>query len=802
MKHPTPTEDELLQYSAVNMSTDDESMSSTKDEIINDAPIAVQQHKVVKESIIQDTPVIMDPMDPMDTSETIETSIDPMGPTRSIKSMETQHNSPESTSSNKTEFYDAQPTIETLKKHSMHSMLAQPITSSDSNIAALEILITTSDEFSPMELIGYVSLVCILLDEMTSNYFKKTKETNYLFWQQKNQENLAFVSCDAWADKIRQKLFKHLNIGKEERHMIKQMTTHDVNATDIADSIIPKDIKDKIIWERDVAYQQSKLDMMQEKDDIDELQEKDENKYYQQLNEQQQQTSDSESDQSVHCTTPPSNLYNPSLRKDLQNITEYIEPQDTDIRHIMLTDLFLTLISDYSYDARSRALLFRLARLLSVAKSDVLWIERIVAHKLKYMAALDDNKEYSQQDLLDREQQNKTSRYVAIGLASLAGGITIGVSGGIATPLLLAGLAKIGLSAGGASAFLGSTAGGIAVGSGTGLVGSIMGANGMMRRTKNITQFECYTVLHEQQVSLTISIGGWLSVGDNDDSDIALPFFPLAPEEGDHVSIIWESTMLRELGSIFKILASEVISSTVQQALALTMMSSFVAFLAWPIALSKLGYLIDNPWSNALDRAEKAGYLLADKLIRQFQDGRPISLVGYSLGARVIYFCLTELLKNHAFGIVENVYLVGCPVTANKAQWEKVSSVVSGRFVNGYARNDWILGYLFRATSGGLYSVAGLGGIALEGIQNVDISDIVDGHMAYRVNMPRIMKRLGLSVTNDQLSLVYKKDKAFRDSRHVTTDLTDIDHVNEKIKNIVNEAAEKENVLEVELAKK
>ena len=32
--------------------------------------------------------------------------------------------------------------------------------------------------------------------------------------------------------------------------------------------------------------------------------------------------------------------------------------------------------------------------------------------------------------------------------------------------------------------------------------------------------------------------------------------------------------------------------------------------------LTKLGYLIDNPWSNALDRAKSAGRVLADVLIQ------------------------------------------------------------------------------------------------------------------------------------------------------------------------------------------
>ena len=61
--------------------------------------------------------------------------------------------------------------------------------------------------------------------------------------------------------------------------------------------------------------------------------------------------------------------------------------------------------------------------------------------------------------------------------------------------------------------------------------------------------------------------------------------------------------------------------------------------------LTKLSYLIDNPWSNALDRAKQAGAVLADILINRRLGVRPVSLVGFSLGARVIFFALIELAK-------------------------------------------------------------------------------------------------------------------------------------------------------------
>ena len=117
-----------------------------------------------------------------------------------------------------------------------------------------------------------------------------------------------------------------------------------------------------------------------------------------------------------------------------------------------------------------------------------------------------------------------------------------------------------------------------------------------------------------------------------------------------------------------------------------------MASLTLPIVLTKLSYLIDNPWHVSLDRADAAGLILADSLVDRNLGARPITLVGFSLGARLIMSCLRELSKLGAYGLVQNVYIFGAPLVANKDDFLKARSVVSGRFVNGYATNDWILG--------------------------------------------------------------------------------------------------------------
>lgn len=173
--------------------------------------------------------------------------------------------------------------------------------------------------------------------------------------------------------------------------------------------------------------------------------------------------------------------------------------------------------------------------------------------------------------------------------------------------------------------------------------------------------------------------------------------------------------------------------------------------LQLPIILTKLSYLIDNPWAVSLDRATSAGKILADSLLERNLGTRPITLVGFSIGARVVFSCLQELSKKGAVGIVQNVYMFGSPIVVNKDEYIRAKTVVSGRFVNAFNRNDWILGYLFRLTSGGIRRVAGLAPIEdMPWIENMDVTDLVVGHMDYRQQMPTLLMRCGWSVESEE----------------------------------------------------
>lgn len=181
--------------------------------------------------------------------------------------------------------------------------------------------------------------------------------------------------------------------------------------------------------------------------------------------------------------------------------------------------------------------------------------------------------------------------------------------------------------------------------------------------------------------------------------------------------------------------------------------------LQLPIILTKLSYLIDNPWAVSLDRATSAGKILADSLIERNLGTRPITLVGYSLGARVIFSCLQELAKRGAYGLIQNVYMFGSPIVVKKEEYLRARTVVSGRFVNGYNKTDWILGYLFRLTNGGIRRVAGLAPITdLPWLENFDATDYVVGHMEYRTAMPTLLMNCGWLVDSEEFTEIEDPD--------------------------------------------
>jgi hypothetical protein len=97
-----------------------------------------------------------------------------------------------------------------------------------------------------------------------------------------------------------------------------------------------------------------------------------------------------------------------------------------------------------------------------------------------------------------------------------------------------------------------------------------------------------------------------------------------------------------------------------------------------------------------------------------------------------VHQTLQVLAAKRAFNVVENVIFVGSPLPArNTASWRGIRSIVSGRVVNCYAQDDWVLGFVYRG--GSLeWGVAGLEKVdCISGIENYNVSELVSGHLQY-----------------------------------------------------------------------
>ncbi|EKM61759.1 uncharacterized protein PHACADRAFT_180814 [Phanerochaete carnosa HHB-10118-sp] len=609
----------------------------------------------------------------------------------------------------------------------------------DKAMTPLSQMQATKDLLTEAQRIAYVGLCALAAQEMVD----KLKAVNA------KELAPAIKSMELWSLKIMGRLYYHMELATEEQKMIDILAKHGIQAKDLVPALMTTHTVANPEYDPVEARRQAEIREHEAAEQAD-------------------RDSEDVSDFPEPSTTPtPDSVTAPEpAPKPVQTTTRVLEDSAAvsipgvskhlsaadenvtlDIRWTVLCDLFLIVVADSMYDARSRVLLESVALRLGLGWLDVVKFERRVTEALDIQEEIDSLEAKEKVEAV--KQKSRKRRYMMMGLATLGGGLVIGLSAGLLAPVIGAGLgaafATVGIT--GTTGFLAGAGGAAVITTGGVLTGSSIAARGMARRTQYVRTFDILPLHNNKRVNCILTVPGFMS-GSQDDP--RLPFSVLDPVVGDVFSVLWEPEMIRETGSALKILTSEVLTQIGQTVLQATVMTALMSALQWPIILTKLGYLIDNPWSNALDRAKSAGRVLADVLMNRQLGVRPITLIGFSLGARVIFYALLELAKQKAFGIVQDVFVLGATITAPTKTWIQARSVVSGRFVNGYARSDWVLNYLFRATSGGLNTVAGLRPVVnVPGMENVDVTDKIAGHMSYRTFMPLILDQLGFPVSAD-----------------------------------------------------
>ncbi|KNC80991.1 hypothetical protein SARC_06665 [Sphaeroforma arctica JP610] len=519
------------------------------------------------------------------------------------------------------------------------------------------------------------------------------------------------------------------------------------------------------------------------------------------------------------------------VEKDFQMFSDSLSDSSKGTNWLVMQDLVCLCLISGRYDARSRTLIRRVVAATGVEWQQVFNFENNLAHML-----LSDFQE-SAEEAAEREMKEKNSkwkRYAAVAGATIGGGVVIGLTAGLAAPFIAAGAGAV-LGAG-TTAFLASTGGVVLITTLFGGAGAKLTGQAMSNRKGEVKEFDFVPLRllnshtnrdtsnedKQKDLSVVITVSGLLSHESDNESDslltkmdqYALPWKTI-DAVGETYTVFWESEELEGISRYMgKLLSNKAIGYATTQVLSQTVLHAAVAAVALPVALLNVTDVIDNAWSRCVSRADQAGLILADTLCARVQGFRPVTLVGFGLGARMIFRALEDMAKRKvpAVGIVERVVLCGCPIPRDSARWATVRGMVSGRFVNAYSKTDWILGYVYR-TLNAESSVAGLdavildnvygkkvepelsrgtnfpGGIiettdgekvsaearldtvdALGVIENVDVTHLVPGHLHYRTRMPYILYELGLSSTEPPPLTEQEKQDIVNLSKPITDD--------------------------------
>lgn len=611
---------------------------------------------------------------------------------------------------------------------------------------------TTKELLTEGQRIAYVGVVRLSIGKMLGEIteLEKTKGT-------KKAIDFATEGMKMWGQKMMVRMYGHMDIDSAEQVMVEQLAEHGVFPSDLTPALMQNArVKNPAKQESDASSNNSAPPSLSSPRPST-------------SNHRHQSSQNLSAPQTPQppATPPPTYEEHTASELTIQNPEdlERAKDLDIDIRWTILCDLFLLLIADSTYDARSRTLLEYVGFFLSVPWQEICRFEKRVTDALEMQEQADKENWNEDEHLESRKKAAKRKRLMVMGLCTVGGGLVIGLSAGLLAPVIGAGLAAgfttIGVA--GTSTILGGTGAAALIGTAGTLTGSVIAVRASNRRTGAVKTFEYKPLFNNKRTNLIVTVSGWMT-GKVD--DVRLPFSNIDPIMGDIYSINWEPEMLQSTGQTVQILATEALTQTIQQILGSTILTALMAGLSVPIVLTKLSYLIDNPWTVSLVRADATGLILADSLIDRNLGIRPVTLVGFSLGSRVIFSCLKELARRGALGLVQDVYLFGSPIVAKRDEYLRARSVVSGRFVNGYATNDWILGYLFRATSGGLMRISGLASVdGVKGVENKDVTELVPGHMAYRANMPKLLEECGWLVDGLEFSEIEDADPENHEKR-------------------------------------
>jgi hypothetical protein len=411
-------------------------------------------------------------------------------------------------------------------------------------------------------------------------------------------------------------------------------------------------------------------------------------------------------------------------------------------KEILLEDMIQLSFVDGIYDSRERVAIGQILQRMDLSWNDLENAENHLISRLKQKLEEANQSQQPQQQKDDNWDAGKIFKIAAF---TIGGGAVLAATGGLAAPLIggAIGTSLLGLSGAAATsaglAFLGGgslAAGGFGMAGGIALVTAALGASGAcMGAWKanhlcgDIKEWEIQH-LGGEGLHICLGISGFLQQ-DQKQSDVWKPLTYSFPGSANY-TLLWESKAQRDLLNVISSLSGKIGVSQLAAIAAKSATKKAFNMMAIPAAVLSAFEIIDNPWWVAQDRAEKAGKLLGDYIAENQFGGLPISLIGYSLGTKVIINALDRLADLGIEGKIFDVYFLAGAVAKNDPLLRKLSKVISGKLVNVYSRKDIILSYVYRAAE--LFAQPiGNQPLYLDEISvlNIDLTDSVGGHLNY-----------------------------------------------------------------------
>ncbi|KAK2196181.1 bifunctional Protein of unknown function DUF726/Alpha-Beta hydrolase fold [Babesia duncani] len=392
---------------------------------------------------------------------------------------------------------------------------------------------------------------------------------------------------------------------------------------------------------------------------------------------------------------------------------------------VLIRNLVTGYIMSGHNDARVQLLFSQFAACLGVSEYTVIALENNIASDL--VTAL--------QSSTAEGTTRKMTRNLKIAAMTMGGGALIAFTAGVAAPALAAGVAMVGLGGGGVGALLGTQ-------EGSNFFCSFFGVGGVgltnwkvpRKLSATVSEFE-FQMLHSHMLR-SLAVGICVDGLDHEGATCiqyweGIFSAPLC----DLYILRWNGTLLKCLTGAISNLASQPFAHKCKQ-----LWSGYandevpMSGIQWPLTLVQYASNLDNVWLVVRNCAEAAGEVLSQAIMDKAIGERPVTLVGYGMGARVIFYALLKLYKRKRHSCIKDVVLFGLPSTAGLEQWKQCQAVVAGRLVNVYSRNDWILAFLYRY----MYSnacVAGLYPVQYPKVENWDASDFIESQADYMHKM-------------------------------------------------------------------